>query len=469
MSSIDGLPNIAFIGTLYPFQQKVVDWSKDIDKGVIGLDMGLGKTIITIAIMCKKQYQHTVIVVPLPIIEQWRTSLHKFTDICKEQVCVYHGRSRKNKDLTKYRVILTTYDVVRRDAYDTTSPLLICVSAFDCLVLDEAHRIRNEKTNTFQACQSFSSNISSKWLLTGTVIHNKFKDFYNLCEFLELPSLTSTLFSICEETRSKWRNKYYYRLMKEQCDLKLPDKEINQISLQFMPDSVYYAIRQDLVEAYEDYLDSKSREKMSYLLVKILRLRQCCNHPLSMQDDSEYKEKKKSSMVIPPSPKFNEVLNVIKKTPPGDKLIIFSQWAHTLYVLEDFLKQNGIVCLMYNGSLDITDRTRLIRDFSTGTKNILLITLTSGGVGLDLSFANHLILLDSWWNMALEKQAIDRVYRIGQIKKVTIYRFYMEESIENWLVKMKEEKGKVDEQFHTKTQIYDIDRELLTEYLHKYL
>lgn len=219
---------------------------------------------------------------------------------------------------------------------------------------------------------------------------------------------------------------------------------------------------------YEDYTSNPTQLNFSYLLVKVLRLRQCCNHSDAALDEKHYKmpsnrHDKQSSA------KFNKIFEIIDSAPSSDKLIVFSQWEHSLHILGNRLRERGVSHLQYNGSFDISERNQTIQEFRTGEKRVLLITLTSGGVGLDMSFANHVILLDSWWNQALEEQAIDRVYRIGQTKKVEVHRLYMNNTIEEWMVETKREKMKVDTQFHKDNQVYIIDKHLLTEILHRYI
>lgn len=217
---------LQFLGQLYPFQQEVLKWSATIPKGIIGLDMGLGKTVITLAMICEKNCHRAIVVLPLQIVEQWRMSIINFTNLEANDVCIYQGRDRKSLELVDYRIVLTTYDAIRTDMVNPESKLYKYRYAFDMMVLDEAHKIRNKKTKAYATCSELGRHISSKWLLSGTTIHNKFDDFYNLCEFLNLPGLSVEMFGDSKKA-AKWRSQYYFRLTKSQCDLGLPEKSIH--------------------------------------------------------------------------------------------------------------------------------------------------------------------------------------------------------------------------------------------------
>lgn len=456
-----------FIGQLYPFQTDVLNWTEGSDKGIIGLDMGLGKTIITIALICKKQYNRILIVVPLPIIEQWKTSILQFSTLKDKDICLYQGSSRKGMNLMKYKVILTTYETVRIDTVNKCSPLSLVVNSqsLDCLILDEAHKIRNKKTNTNASCTEIGTHIDSKWLLTGTTIHNKFEDFYNLCSFIKIPDL-----SIENLTKKEYRDRWYYRLTKLECNLQLPEKSVHEHGLRFDDEHLteYIELYDETKEVYEDYLARNSRSVFASLLSKILRLRQCCNHPDAILDFEQYKQSQNRHDGLC-SAKFLKSLEIIKQLPSSDKIIVFSQWEHTLNVFANFLDCEKIKYLHYNGSLDTKERSKVLSTFKDSSVQVLLITIQSGGVGLDLNFANHIIIMDSWWNHALEEQAIDRVYRIGQRKKVEVHRLYMIDTIEDWMLQMKGEKQTIDKMFHEDSLIYQVNKSLLTKLLHQYV
>lgn len=415
-----------FVGHLYHFQEKVVHWTNERHCGIIGLDMGLGKTVITLAMISQKQYKHTLIVVPLPIIQQWISAIIKFTDLTRDKICLFHGNQRHNCTLTNFPITITTYDTLRMDY-----TLLL---SFDCMILDEAHKIRNHKTTTYTCCKHL--NISDKWLLTGTTIHNSLKDLLTLGHFLDL-------------NETEIRSNYYY-LSKSQCcdELKLPSKTLHNHQL---------TMNKFQREKYKHIMDTENN-----VLTKLLRLRQCCNHPDATTPINLLSSQTKYD--IRTTPKIDKVINICQQCPPNDKILIFSQWSHSLNVIKYHLNQHNIINQSYYGSMTYSEKNSVLFHFQhNDNSRVLLLTLGIGGVGLDLSVANHVILLDSWWNYALESQAIDRVYRIGQTKPVIVHRLYMSDSIECWMSQMKQEKLLIDQSFHEQKDVHIIDKPYLTE------
>jgi SNF2 family DNA or RNA helicase len=452
-----------FTGELYPFQQDVLEWTEDLASGIIGLDMGLGKTVATMAMMCQKAFKRTLIVLPLPILQQWRSSLLRFTTLEEKDIGVYQGRKRKSMRLKPFKVVLTTYECIRYDMSNKDSVLYKNKRSFDGMVLDEAHKIRNKKTATFKSCHEIGQYIAHKWLLTGTPIQNKIADFMSLCTFLDVVDVVN------KHMVPELKNKYYYRLTKAQSGLQLPEKSITDDLLNFdeAHSDEYSMMLSETKELYEKYIAHPSRQEYGAVIVKILRMRQCCNHMDAHLNPEQYKVRKNRHDKAS-SAKFDKTIQLIKQA-GNEKTLVFSQWTHSLDVLSRHLHKNGISYLQYDGSLDIAGKNELLEEFRDGPINVMLITLTSGGIGLDMSYANHVILMDSWWNQALEDQAIDRVYRIGQMKRVDVHRLYMANTIEHWMIEMKREKHTVDTQFHDGGDIYEPDKGLLKKLLHRFL
>lgn len=459
---------IKFVGNLLDFQTNVLNWSQPIEKGIIGLDMGLGKTVITIAIICNRNYNKTIIVLPLSLLNQWKTAFQNFSDIDTNSILIYQGPKRNKLNFDTARIILTTYETVRIDINDELSLLYNKKEQFDCIVLDEAHKIRNNETKVYSACYSLSSHCKSKWLLTGTVIHNQFGDFLSLAEFLGLPDFDASIFEDQSQIQ-RWKKTYYYRLTKSECNLNLPQKIINEHFLEFDENhfDVYFDLFMETKQLYNKYLNAPTSLNLSFLLSKILRLRQCCNHPDAiLGEDYRLDKNLYEGKYVK---KFAKVIDIIQKTESDDKILIFSQWDHSLNLLSQCLENEGISYLKYNGKIDINKKNIILADFKKSSCKVLLLTLTSGGVGLDLSHANNVIIMDSWWNPALEEQAVDRVYRIGQTKIVNIHRLYMKDTIEEWLIEMKKQKQLIDIKFHTDNLHYAINKGLLKEILAKHI
>uniref|UniRef100_A0A6C0BJK5 Helicase n=1 Tax=viral metagenome TaxID=1070528 RepID=A0A6C0BJK5_9ZZZZ len=448
-----------FTGQLYPFQEKVLEWSQSIHRGIIGLDMGLGKTVIMLAMIAQKQYQHTLIVVPLSIIQQWRQCVSKFTTLPDSQMAIYQGPSRLKLDLAQYTIVLTTYDVVRYDFINRQSPLWKeGHPVFDCLVMDEAHILHKKRTKIYAVCEQLKDTLHPEqaiWLMTGTMIHNKYADFRQLRDFLEL-----------QKNAIESRETYYIRVTKAQSGLQLPEKSIHKHYLNFAEEQHAEEYDQLYTETKE-ILQQDSNQSQRINLIKILRLRQCCNHIDATLPPEEAKNPKFRHDQLS-SAKFTKILQLLQETPVEDKVIIFSQWTQSLTLLGQRLKSEGIIFLTYQGDQSSSARQAVLQRFKDEPVKVLLMTIKSGGVGLDLSYANHVILMESWWNNALEQQAIDRVYRIGQRKKVEIHHLYMKETIEDWVEQMKNEKGKIEASFYDENIVYKVDQDLLSLLLAKF-
>lgn len=461
------LAQLAFIGTLYDFQEKVLEWTKDKSRGILALDMGLGKTATIIAKICLANYKKTLICVPLALMAQWQKAFILFTNIVAPDICIYQGNQRCLPRGNTYRIVLTTYDVIRTDMKNPFSALSKQRDKFDCIVLDEAHKIRNKDTATYVSCFEFARYCSARWLLSGTCIYNNFQDLVTMACFLDLPGFDPSKFKDTDYIES-WKKKYYYRLTKAESGLKLPEKSVHEHYLNFDDThmDVYVDIFTEFKEVYTSYMSAPSPVNFQNLLSKILRLRQCCNHPNAMLTPEQYNIEINRHKSLE-SAKFKQSVDIIKATPKNDKILVFSQWNNSLDRFAELLDKEGISHLDYNGQIkDVKVKDAVLEKFKTSPCKVLLVTLSSGGVGLNLTVANHVIILDSWWNPAQEEQAIDRVYRIGQTKKVEIHRLYMRGTIEEWLIEMKKEKQLIAAKFHEESMQYEINQALLKDLLH---
>ena len=232
----------------------------------------------------------------------------------------------------------------------------------------------------------------------------------------------------------------------------------------------YDALYEGARTLYQQHLLSPANVDIGCVLVKILRLRQSCNHIDACLEREEFKnpEMRHSEMS---SSKIDKIMEILGNVPQGEKTIIFSQWSQTLQILTYHLQEANVEYFQYNGSMSISQKNSVLEQFrKTPTSAVLLMTLQSGSLGLNLSdCSNNVILIDSWFNKALEEQAIDRVYRIGQTKEVRVDRLVVVSSIESWLLAMKNEKSLVDSQFHKEGLVYTINHGLLSSILGQYI
>lgn len=452
---------LQFKGSLFPFQKDVLLWTQERKKAIIALDMGLGKTVISCAIIANACYKRTLIIVPLPLLQQWKAALLNFTDLEPAQLAIYHGKDRLKTDLSLSRVVITTYDLVRYDFKNAQSPLYRTAGFYDSVFIDEAHTLRNHKTDLFKITTSYIYNAQYKWLLTGTVIHNKFDDFTSLLKIIDVDVANIKDSNQLQAVKAA----HFYSLTKQQAEIKLPTKEVKEHSLGFDLKHVeFYAdVLAEVKEVWAAFRRNSNLDTYNSLLAKILRLRQVCNHPLApMQPQQQQHDQK-----LQDTAKFEATLQIINDVHRDDKLIVFSQWANSLCLLQQYLKNAGFESIIYSGDSSTSQKESILAKFR-GSSKILLATIQSAGVGLNLVQANHVIMLDSWWNQALENQAVDRVHRIGQVKSVYVHKFYMKDTIEDWIRAMKTQKGEVAAKFDQSTYATP-DKDMLTTLLHQHI
>jgi SNF2 family DNA or RNA helicase len=465
---------IKFTQTLYEFQAEVVTWMSQIVSGILGVGMGLGKTIMVIKTICDKQYNRVVIVMPPFLLTQWRQEIMKFSDLRSEEIVIYHGpqRNKLRHDLAQSRIVLTSFGVIQSDIMDQESLLFEyhINEKFDCLIIDEAHQLRNDKTIVYDRCLRLACKIPAKWLLSGTIIHNSIKDFMSLATIVDADNWEKVKSDT--ELLNQWKDQYYYHLMKEECEVPLPEKHIYERFLEFDSNHMdeYLQILTEVKEVYKNYQTKQTAVNYQCLLAKILRLRQCCNHPNASLSTDDLKDEK-NIYINPSCAKFEEIADICSQSNIDDKIVIFSQWTGTIHLIAKYLATKRISCIRYGGDLSLNDKNGIIDQFNHSSVKVLLITTKAGGVGLNLTKANHVILVDSWWNYAVEEQAIDRVYRIGQSKDVFVHRLYMEDTIEKWMIALKMKKQAINDKFHDKIlgESEEISLPFLKQLLHNFI
>jgi transcription termination factor 2 len=409
---------------LYPHQEEAVQWMFDCSEqepfgGILAHDMGLGKTIDILYFIANQDEDligSNLIVVPSNLIRQWADEFSNYVeDIGSTDFALYTTRARP-RNIHKFRVVITTYDTLISDYKKNIE------SIFDInwtrIFLDEAHEIRNPKTIRNQVIMRLDGE--SKWCMTGTPIWNCKDDLNSLKRFIspEKPSLvTRDLIHI--------RTKEILVLPKyNQYDTEC---HFNRSQYEAYKKLEKRILRQSLVG------EAKKR-----LLGNIIRLRRLCNHTEGeVSTERNISDWGKNS-------KFKKVNDILSKMPEGEKIVIFSSWLTSLLCIKKNLEELGYNKIsMFHGELSMEDRQNQLKKFRDCDNNILLITVKCGGVGLNLVCANHIIIFEPQYSPFAEKQAIDRVYRIGQRKKVFVYRLYMKSTIENWMNSIKDWKSVV--------------------------
>ncbi len=422
--------------TLRDYQKEGVNWLSFLKEtkigGILADDMGLGKTLQA---LCVLEHQ-SLVVAPTSVLHNWISETNKFRP--NLSVCLYHGTGRElDKEAN---VILTSYAILRNDI-ETLQTI-----PWKVVVLDEAQAIKNPKSLTAQAAFKLQSDV--RLTLTGTPIENRLTELWSQIHFL-CPGLLGghgdfvrqyeqPIMEGKEDAAKRLRNKikpFILRRLKREVAVELPPRT-NQVLYCTLSDEerkTYDAIRvatqQDIVQK----LESGDLNVMN-ALEALLRLRQAACH----QGLIPTIEANTSSKVQALTEKLEEVTN------SGHKALVFSQWTSLLNLIEPHLNKKGIQFVRLDGSTK--DRQGVVNTFKNDEQcSVFLSSLKAGGVGLNLTEADHVFLVDPWWNPAVEDQAADRAHRIGQTKSVIVYRLVSKDTVEERILLLQDRKRQLAE------------------------
>ncbi len=413
--------------------------------GILADDMGLGKTVQTLAFLqiLKERGELTkpsLIVMPTSLIGNWKNEITKFTPNLNFLELYGLDRASKFDKIKEHDIILTTYSLAQRDE-DKYQDI-----KFEYIILDEAQKIKNPRTKLAIAIKSFNS--SYKLALSGTPIENHLGELWSILDFLmsgfldNLKTFKSFYQNPIEQEfdmkRRELLNKkiapFILRRTKDEVVLELPAKTeiIKRAKFDKKQAKLYENIRVTMEKKVREAIAGKglSRSHIT-ILDALLKLRQVCCHPqlLKLESAKNIQESAKLDM-------FLELIDDLNLE--GRKVLVFSQFTTMLSILETEIKKRNISYTKLTGST--RKREEAIEAFTKGDASIFLISLKAGGVGLNLVEADTVIHYDPWWNPAVENQATDRAYRIGQDKPVFVYKLIVENSIEEQIIKLQEKK-----------------------------
>ena len=400
-------------------------------------DMGLGKTIQTIAFMLyKASAGPSLVVAPTSVLLNWEKELHRFAPELKARV-LNHSDDRKETVETASAgdVVLTTYGILSQEDESLIG------KKWNVICLDEAHTIKNRQTKMSASAMKLQS--TSRVILTGTPIQNYIGELWNLFQFLN-PGLLGRydVFSRKFIGNSdadlnglkKMIQPFILRRTKAQVLEELPEKTeiIRPVELSDLEMAAYERMRDNVLKS----LEGESNVSVN-ALAAITRLRQAaCS--MSLIDD---KWPLQSSKVCACMELLENILS------GGNRVLIFSQFTSFLSMITAQLEQSGTEYHYLDGSTPIKKRDKMVREFQNGDKQIFIVSLKAGGLGLNLTGANYVIHLDPWWNPAIEQQATDRAHRIGQKQNVTVYHLVSQHTIEEKILRLHETKRNLADSF----------------------
>jgi SNF2 family DNA or RNA helicase len=435
-----------FKGKLRPYQKAGYNWLRFLNEykfgGCLADDMGLGKTVQTLALLAHEKEKNpkatSLLVMPTSLVYNWELEARKFTPGLR--VLSYTGtqRIKDNRLFAKYDLVLTSYGITRMDVE------ILKGFYFNYIILDESQAIKNPGSIISKAVNELSCR--QRLILTGTPVENGTMDLWSQMNFINKGLLGNQnmfkkqfLQPIEKKNDMEKAAKlhamikpFILRRLKSQVATDLPEKVINV---------KYSTMTPEQEKAYEEvkgYYREKIVKEMTIpglknqqftLLRGLTQLRQIANHP--KLTDKEYKGD---------SGKLEDVIHMLHATASeGHKVLVFSQFVRHLAIVKEYLESENIKYAYLDGTTK--DRQGQVRIFQEKEEvKIFLISLKAGGVGLNLTKAEYVFLLDPWWNPAVEAQAIDRAHRIGQENKVIIYKFITHNTVEEKIMALQERK-----------------------------
>ncbi len=434
---------------LRPYQAAGYQWLSYLNDvgwgGILADDMGLGKTVqaLTMLEYYKKSQKKlmAMVVCPTTLIYNWENEIRKFTPSLTYKIHHSSLRTRDLEELQNVNIIITTYGTLRSDIQ-----LLMKIN-FDYVVLDESQAIKNPASKvTKAACLLEAKN---RLCMSGTPLQNNTFDIFAQMNFLNPGLLGSMEFFRNEfatpidkfgdqepkEHLKKLLFPFILRRTKEQVAKDLPDKTETILFCEMEKEQreIYDAYRNSYRDKILGVIDSQGIDKSQLTILQgLMKLRQICDSPAILNEEEKYPNH---------SIKLDEITREISENIGEHKALIFSQFLGMLALIKEKLIENGIPFEYFDGSTGSQERQRAIDSFQNNDeRRVFLISLKAGGVGLNLTAADYVYLVDPWWNPAVEQQAIDRTHRIGQTKNIFAYRMICKDTIEDKILQLQERK-----------------------------
>lgn len=434
--------------TLREYQRDGYVWMRRLDAWGAGAcladDMGLGKTLQALAfLLSKADGGPSLAVMPKSVLPNWSKEIQNFAPQLNILV-VNNATDRKSlvNNAAPYDIVLCTYGIL------VSETALLTSRKWNVVCLDEAHQIKNQSTMASQAAMKL--NAQSRIALTGTPMQNHWGELWTLLQFLNpgllgpwtrfyntyiKPDITPTMI---EEMQNQTQP-FILRRTKEEVLEELPDKLVGEHFVEMSPEEkdVYEAMRMKAEVKFKDKALKTAAERAESKTIDLqffdeltkLRLVSC-----SMQLVFTGWELPSSKITA-----LMEMLGALCEN-PSNNILVFSQFTSFLSLIKKELDSNGYEYLYLDGQTSLDQRQQAVSSFQSGEKKLFLLSLKAGGLGVNLTAANYVILLDPWWNPAIENQAMDRAHRMGQKRCVSVIRLITKDSIEEKILRMHEKK-----------------------------
>ena len=435
---------------LRPYQVAGFQWLNYLNEvrwgGILADDMGLGKTVQALSFL-QHFYEKNdgdlkaLVVCPTTLIYNWENEIKKFTPSLEYHI--HHGaqRCRTMDELLKHNVIITTYGTLRSDIK------LFTQVAFDYVILDESQAIKNPSSKVTKAASLL--NARNRLCMSGTPLQNNTFDIYAQMNFLNPGMLGSVEFfrqefaipidKFGEPEQKEHLKKILYpfilRRTKEQVAKDLPEKTEMVLFCEMEDEQrrIYDAYRNDYRSKIMGTIEEQGIQRSQLTILQgLMKLRQICDSPAILNEEEKFPNH---------SIKLDELAREITENIGNHKALVFSQFLGMLALIREKLDELGIRYEYFDGSTSAPDREKAIQSFQNDDEvRVFLISLKAGGVGLNLTAADYVYIVDPWWNPAVEQQAIDRTHRIGQTKNIFAYRMICKDTIEDKIMQLQEKK-----------------------------
>jgi len=430
-----------FTGTLRPYQERGLAWLSFLDGlglgAVLADDMGLGKTIQLLSLITGTAAP-TLLICPMSLVSNWQREAARFSPGLR--VHTYHGADRELRDAD---LVITTYQTAARDR-----EALSAVS-WDRVVLDEAQNVKNHATRQAQAVRALPAR--SRIALTGTPVENRLSELWSIMDFTNPGLLGSAAafrerFAIPVERNgsdeaasrlARMTGPFVLRRLKTDKTIiaDLPDKQEIKVWCNLTQEqaTLYTATVADMMARIESA--DEGTERRGLVLATMAKLKQVCNHPAHLLGDGSALPGRSGKLA-----RLEEICDEV--VADGDRALCFTQYAEFGRVLRPYLESRlGVPVLFLHGGMTKKRRDETVERFGALSEPaVFLLSLKAGGTGLNLTSANHVIHFDRWWNPAVEDQATDRAFRIGQTRDVQVRKFVCAGTLEERIDAMIEEK-----------------------------
>jgi SNF2 family DNA or RNA helicase len=451
-------PPAGLKGQLRPYQVWGYSWLSFLQKFGLGAcladDMGLGKSIQTLALFLERkdaQREPALLICPTSVIGNWEREAQRFAPSLR--VLIHHGALRRKKEdfaaqIKNYDVVIASYALAHRDEESLKQV------EWDGVVLDEAQNIKNANAKQTLAIRRLRGGY--KVALTGTPVENNVGDLYSIMQFLNPGHLGGAAefqrrFFVPIQKRGEEQASRLLKKMTAPFILRRlkSDRSIIADLPEKLEMKVFCKLTKEQARLYDDVVRAQFQEiskqsgmaRRGSILATLSKLKQVCNHPLQLLRDGGQVPGRSGKLL-----RLEEMLEEIREN--GEKALVFSQFAEMGEILQARLaeKFNEKVFFLYGGTKR-EERDRMVEEFHTETgPGIFVLSLKAGGTGLNLTAATHVFHYDRWWNPAVENQATDRAYRIGQTQQVEVHKFLSMGTVEERIDLMLEQKKQLAEQ-----------------------